>query len=311
MATKKFFTKEVKIGIVFVVAFAILYWGLNYLKGVNLMTPTNNYTLQYERIDGLVVSNDVTIKGYKVGQVHSIAYDFSSHTPFTVVIDINKDIKLPKGTIASLTDESLMGGKCIDLILGDIETNDYYKMGETLPSEIDGGLIGTLAEIVPTLSATVAHADSLVKSVNDIVNGENIQNSLGNIEDMTTELRHTTKSLNVVIDHKLPRIINQIDTAVGNISSISKQLEAIDYSDIILSVDSTLNNLNKFTQRINDPNGTLGLLLNDQELYRNVATTISSANNLLIDLKANPKRYVHFSLFGSKEKKADSSKNSK
>lgn len=108
-----------------------------------------------------------------------------------------------------------------------------------------------------------------------------------------------------MLDNRLPGIINQLDTAMVNINAVSKQLGAIDFSDIMLSVDTTLQNLNQFTQRINDPNGTVGLLLNDPALYREITTTVTSANNLLIDLKANPKRYVHFSLFGGKKEKKE------
>lgn len=300
MTTKKFFTKEVKIGISFVVAFALLYWGINFLKGVNLFTPTNHFSLKFEQIDGLVVSNGVFIQGYKVGQVHEIKYNFDNTKPFTVIININDDIKLPQGTTATLTDESLMGGKCINLIFS--QSQNYHIAGDTLTTTIDRGLFGAIADIVPTLTATVQHADSLLTSLNQIVNSPEIKSSLSNINSITTNLNKTSRSLNTLMDNKMPKIINQLDTTLSNLNSISTKLNRIDFNDIMLSVDSTLTNINEFTQRINDPNGTIGLLMNDPSLYREVTNTVTSANNLLIDLKANPKRYVHFSLFGRKDK---------
>lgn len=307
MTIKKFFTKEVKIGISFIVALAILIWGFNFLKGVNLFTPTNNYKLEYERIDGLVVSNNVMIKGYKVGQVYSIEYDFSKEKPFTIVININEDITLPKGTIAQLTDESVMGGKCINLNITASSDNNY-QAGDTLPTTIDAGMLGGLAEMLPALKATVAHADSVLISLNGVINSDKVTASLNNIETITTEFRHTSRTLNNMIDHRLPAILSQIDTAMVGINSVARQLKAVDVADIIASVDTTLYNLNKFTNDLNNPNGTLGMLLHNPSMYTELTSTITSANNLLIDLKANPKRYVHFSLFGSKEKKKKESK---
>lgn len=309
MTTKKFFTKEVKIGIAFVIAFALLYWGLNFLKGVNLFTPTNHYTLRYTDIGGLVVSNNVIIKGHKVGQVHTITYDFTSDTPFTVTININDDIRLPQGTTAILADESLMGGKCINITLGNATT--HHNPGDTIPSTIDTGLLGTLADIIPTLKTTIAHTDSLINSLNQITTSTQIQTTLDNIQNITTQLKHTTTTLNNMTNNRLPGIIDQLDTTMTNINSISRQLEAIDYSDIIQSIDTTLQNINHFTTRLNDPDGTIGLLLNDPALYREITTTITSANNLLLDLKANPKRYVHFSLFGGKNKEKQPAKDKK
>ena len=119
MANRKFFTREVKIALAFIAALAVLIYGINFLKGINIFTPTNHYIIKYENADGLVVSNGVYIKGYKVGQVRSINYDFTDPVPFTVDIAINKDIRLPRGTVAYMFDESIMGGKAVNLVFAD------------------------------------------------------------------------------------------------------------------------------------------------------------------------------------------------
>lgn len=306
MAANKFFTKEVKIGISFVVAFALLYWGINFLKGVNLFTPTNHYILKYERIDGLVVSNGVFVKGYKIGQVHDIKYDFSKTEPFAVTININDDVHLPQGTVAALFDESMLGGKGINLLLADNTT--YHNAGDTLVTTIDPGLMGTITGIIPSLTATVAHIDSLVVSLDQLVNSTEIQQSLSNIENISAKLRHTVNSVNNIIDNDLQTIMYQIDTTMTNINVLTSKLSVADYADILYSIDTTMTNIQDFSRRINDPNGTVGLLLNDPALYREITSTVTSANNLLIDLKSNPKRYVHFSLFGRKNKEKKESK---
>lgn len=296
---KTFFTKEVKIGLAFVCALAFLIWGINFLKGVNLFTPSNHYYLKYENVDGLVVSNGVFIKGYKVGQVRAIKYDFTQKESFVVDILMNQDIKLPKGTIAYLFDESMLGGKGINLVFS--EEENYHTSGDTLTTDIQKGLMASLSNIVPSIQSTINHADSLIISANTLINSTKIQNSLTNFESITTELHKTSRSLTKMIDLEFPSIINNVNGICTDLKTITTQLSNVQYNDIVESLDSTLTNLEEFTNRINSPNGTLGLLLNDKALYNNINTTVNSVNNLLIDFNDDPRRYLY--PLGKKKKK--------
>ncbi len=296
---KSFFTKEVKIGLAFVCALAFLIWGINFLKGVNLFTPSNHYYLKYERIDGLVISNGVFIKGYKVGQVRDIKYDFTQKESFVVDILMNQDIQLPKGTIAYLFDESMLGGKGINLVFA--EEDQYHTSGDTLITDVEKGLMSSMADIVPTIQSTIKHADSLILSINGLVNSEKIQRSLNNFESITTELHKTSRGLNKIIDVQFPPIVNNINSICTDLKSVTSQLSAVQYQDIIQSLDSTLSNIEELTERLNSPNSSLGLLLNDKSLYNNVNTTINSANNLIIDLQSDPRKYLY--PLGRKQKK--------
>lgn len=296
---KTFFTKEVKIGLAFICALAFLIWGINFLKGVNLFTPSNHYYLKYERIDGLVVSNGVFIKGYKVGQVRNIKYDFTQKESFVVDILMNQDIKLPKGTIAYLFDESMLGGKGINLVF--TEEPDYHTSGDTLITDTEKGLMASMADIVPTIQSTIKHADSLILSVNNLINSTEIQRTLSNFESITAELNKTSRKLAKMIDEQFPPIVNNVNAICTDLKSVTGQLSSVQYNDIIESLDSTLVNLEEFTDRINSPNGSLGLLLNDKALYNNLNSTMNSANNLLIDFKDDPRRYLY--PLGKKKKK--------
>lgn len=296
---KTFFTKEVKIGLSFVVALAFLIWGINFLKGVNLFTPSNHYYLKYENVDGLVVSNGVFIKGYKVGQVRAIKYDFTQKESFVVDILMNQDIKLPEGTIAYLFDESMLGGKGINLVFSE-ETN-YHTSGDTLTTDVQKGLMASLAGIVPSIQSTINHADSLILSANALINSSEIQNSLTNFESITAELHKTSRGLTKMIDQEFPSIINNVNGICTDLKTVTNQLSNVQSKDIVESLDSTLVNLEEFTNRINSPNGTLGLLLNDKALYNNINTTVNSVNNLLIDFKDDPRRYLY--PLGKKKKK--------
>ncbi len=291
MTKKTFFTKEVKIGLSFVVALAFLIWGINFLKGVNLFTPSNHYYLKYESVDGLVVSNGVFIKGYKVGQVRDIKYDFSQKESFIVDILMNQDIKLPQGTIAYLFDESMLGGKGINLVFAD--NHEFHTSGDTLLTDKDGGLMASLANMVPTIQSTITHVDSLIQSANSLLNSNAIQNSLNNVESITVELNKTSRSLTHLINQQFPPIINNVNSICSDLKQVTGQLSNIQYQDIIQSLDSTLVNLQQFTNSINSPDGSLGLLLNDKSLYNSINTTVNSANSLLIDLQDNPRRYLY------------------
>jgi phospholipid/cholesterol/gamma-HCH transport system substrate-binding protein len=299
MAKKTFFTKEVKIGLSFVVALAFLIWGINFLKGVNLFTPSNHYYLKYENVDGLVVSNGVFIKGYKVGQVRAIKYDFTQKESFVVDVLMNQDIKLPKGTIAYLFDESMLGGKAINLVFS--EEKDYHTSGDTLTTDVQGGLMASLAGIVPSIQSTINHADSLIVSANALINSAEIQNSLNNFASITAELHKTSKGLTKMIDQQFPPIINNVNQICSDLKTVTGQLGEIQYKDIIESLDSTLVNLEEFTNRINSPNSSLGLLLNDKALYNDIDATVNSVNSLLIDFKDDPRRYLY--PLGKKKKK--------
>jgi phospholipid/cholesterol/gamma-HCH transport system substrate-binding protein len=299
MTKKTLFTKEVKIGLSFVFALAFLIWGINFLKGVNLFTPSNHYYLKYENVDGLVVSNGVFIKGYKVGQVRAIKYDFTQKESFVVDVLMNQDIKLPKGTIAYLFDESMLGGKGINLVFS--EEKDYHTSGDTLTTDVQGGLMASLAGIVPSIQSTINHADSLIVSANALINSAEIQNSLNNFASITAELHKTSKGLTKMIDQQFPPIIDNVNQICSDLKTVTGQLGEIQYKDIIESLDSTLVNLEEFTNRINSPNSSLGLLLNDKALYNDIDATVNSVNSLLIDFKDDPRRYLY--PLGKKKKK--------
>jgi len=298
---KKFFTKEVRIGLAFVVALALFIYGANFLKGIDLFSPTKTYFLTYDNLDGLVVSNGVFIKGYKVGQVKDIKYDFKKEHPFTVEIIVNDDIDIPQGSIAYLYDASMLGGKGINLVLSDAET--YHKNKDMLTTDVEVGLFGQLAEVVPDLKKTVADADSAIVSVNNLINSDEIKNTIANINGSVGEVKSMTTHLNYMIKVKFPPILNNVDSICGDVKNISSQLSEADYKKIMTGLDTTMQNLQELTEKINSPEGTVGQLLTNPSLYNKIDQTVENANALVVDLKQNPKRYVHFSVFGNKEKK--------
>ncbi|MBR5469973.1 MAG: MCE family protein [Paludibacteraceae bacterium] len=298
---KKFFTREVKVALLVTTALIILYFGLNYLKGINLFNPINKYYAKYESVEGLVASSPVYVRGYKVGQVNSITYDFSNEIPFVIEFTTEKSLKLPKGTIAEMFDDGLMGGKAIRLVMS--KNDEYISDGDTLSALKVAGLMDFLSgHFLPTLYKTVADVDSTIVNIQQLIASAEIKNSLKSIESVTSDLSITSERLKNLMDGKIPAVVANIDTISLDLKKVSSDLKDFEYAELLLKVDSTMANLCSLSNSLNDKDGSLGLLLRDQSLYNSLDSTVNSANLLLKDLKENPKRYVHFSLFGRKEK---------
>lgn len=301
---KKFFTKEVKVGIMAVVAIFILYFGLNFLKGVNIFSPIDYYYGVYNNIGGLVSSSPVYVKGFKVGQVEDIKYDFSRENSFIVEISVSKDIKIPQGAIIELYDDGLMGGKAIQLVYNPYsKLQKMYEPGDTIPTQIGNGLMSKLSgDLMPKIESISTQADSLLRAVRVLIESKELNNSLLSIEKTTSELAFTSTKLKNIMNNDFPRILGDVNLLTSDFRMITGNLKKIDFATTFESINNTINNLNLITDKMNKTNGTIGLLLNDKSLYLNLVNTTSSADNLLIDLKKNPGRYVHFSLMGKKER---------
>jgi len=300
---RKYFTREVKVGIMAIVAIFVLYFGLNFLKGIDIFSPKGNYYATYENIGGLVPSSPVYVKGYKVGQVEEVKYDFSKQKSFVIKISVSKDIQLPKGTIVELYDDGLMGGKAIQLVYAPITASEtMYASGDTLESHVGIGLMGQLTgDLMPKIESISSQADSLIRSVRVLVENKNLNKSLASIERTTSDLAVSSNQLKKMMNNDVPHILSDVNVLTTDFKQITGNLKKIDYAATFASIDHTIANLNLVSDKLNSSEGTIGLLLNNKDLYINLSNTASSADKLMIDLQKNPKRYVHFSLFGSKK----------
>lgn len=301
---KKFFTREVKVGIMAVVAIFVLYFGLNFLKGIDVFSSVNNYYAVYENIGGLVPSAPVYVKGFKVGQVEEVKYDFTRKESFVIKISVSNDIQLPKGTVIQLYDDGLMGGKAIQLIYAPVSSNQaMYEANDTIASEVGIGLMGQLAgDLMPKIQSISTQADSLIRAVRVLVENKDLNKSISSIEKTTADLAVSSSQLKKMMNSDVPHILGDVNTITSDFKQITGNLKKIDYAATFASIDHTIANLNLITDKMNGTEGTIGLLLNNKDLYINLSNTAASSDKLLIDLKQNPKRYVHFSLFGSKTK---------
>ena len=293
---KKILRSEAKIGLIVLVALGVFFWGLNYLKGSNLFHSTNHYSVEYTNINGLVKSSPVNLDGYQIGLVSNIKYQYNNPGHILVDLDLDKKIKLPKGTKATIQ-SALIGNPSIVLTLGD-PSNSFLKSGDALIADLAPGLMDQLSKgLLTDVQNMVKRTDSLLASVDVLLNNGSLVHSLSSIEKTSKELSLMSVKLNASMN-KLPGILDNVDLMTSSFTKAGDKLNQLDVS----SINKTLKHFEEVTAKLNSPDNSMGLLLNDQALYLNLKNTTSSANELLIDLKASPKRYVHFSLFGSKTK---------
>lgn len=300
---KKFtFSREAKIGVAVAIAIGMLYFGLNFLKGVNIFQPTTYFYAQYERVDGIVPTTPVMINGYQVGHVSQINFDYTKEAPITLQITVDNKLVVPQGTIAEIYDTGLMGDKAIQLKLG--RSNTLLQPGDTLRTSVQNGLMAAVTDaLVEPIKAMMPQLDSTIKTINHTLSGERVQSLITNAEAAIANF----KAISANLKKELPTTMSNVNNITANLSEVSDELKAAQLDSTLLKVDATIANLENITNQLKSNENTLGALLNDKELYQNLDSTVQSANALLIDLKENPKRYVHFSVFGSKEKKESES----
>lgn len=304
------YAREIKVGVLATICLFLLFFGFNYLKGVNIFSPTNSYHGVFCHLHGLEEQAAVYIRGHKVGQVDDIEYDFSRDTSFTVDISINKDIVLPQGTQMALISDGLLGGMAIELQLPSNDqlpiTNDQSPIiehGAFLPTTYVPGLMESIqGELLAKVGEAVEHIDTLVAQLNSQLEGDHIKHSLQNVDRISGDLTGVSARLKHLMANQVPNIVNNADTAVANLNTIVADIKAADLKATVARVDTAVDDVHALISDVRSQEGTLGQLIYNKSLYNHIDATVISADSLLTDLKAHPKRYVHFSIFGKKDK---------
>ncbi len=300
-------TREIKIGILAAVCIFLLFFGLNFLKGVNIFSPTNSYHGTFVNLHNLEEQAAVYIRGHKVGQVDNIHYDFTRDSAFTVDISINRDIVLPQGTQMALVSDGLLSGMAIELQLPEQSTitNDQLPIakGSFIPTIYVPGLMESVqGELIAHVDAAIQSVDSLVAELQLQVQGDHLKNTLSNVDRVTSDLTGVSADLKRVVNTQVPTIVNNADKAFANLNEITSDLQKADLAATVARVDTAVDGINTFIADVRSQEGTLGQLIYNKSLYDHIDATVVSADSLLVDLKAHPKRYVQVSVFGKKDK---------
>lgn len=295
---KKFFKKEVIIALVVMVSAAMLYWGINYLKGINLLTPTNYYTVNYTKVNGLTLSAPVTINGFQVGLVTDISYDYENNSGLIVELSLDEKLKLPVGTEAYIVTD-MLGTSTVAIELA--QGTEYYSVGAKIPGKLQAGLMDEISsEVLPSIAVMMPKLDSILTNINTILSNSAINESVTRLNAITSNLEKMTAELNTIVSGDVKSVMGNADSVISNLKVVSGNLAEIttELNDsTINNVNSVVSNLKTVTDKMNGTDSTIGLLLNDDKVYNHVDQTILSLDSLFVDIKANPKRYINVKVF--------------
>ena len=299
----KFFTKNVKIALTVLVGLALLYWGINYLKGINLLTPANSYYTEVESTDGLLTAAPITVNGFQVGQVRDIKYDYDKNK-ITVLLSMNKEMKVPEGSTVTMV-SGLLGGASLVLNLGN---GPAMKTGSLIPAVKEPGMIDNVTDnIMPVVNSVLPKVDSIMANVNGLTGDPALAAALSRLDAITRQLQASAQQLTVLmngLNRSVPGVMsnvngitNNLTGATGNLTELSASLKEMPLDETMNKLNATLANLETLSQQLNDKNSSLGKIMNDRELYDNANHAIASLDSLLTDIKAHPKRYINVKVF--------------
>lgn len=298
---KKFFTKEVLIAVTVIISLCVLYFGIEYLKGINLFRPANFYYAKFEKVNGLAVAAPITINGFQVGQVREINYDYKSND-ISVLLSLNKDLRIPKGSNVKLSVD-MLGTAQLVMTLAD--SQEYYNVGDEIPSGTVAGLMDALGDnIMPAVNNLLPKIDSILTNINNILANPALNNSVGRLDGITADLKASSLELSRLMNHQVPSIMTNVDgittnlnASSANIKVLSEELKDMPLKQTVANANATMENLKQLSENLNNKNSTLGLLMNDKALYQHLDNAVASLDTLLTDIQRNPKRYVTIKVF--------------
>lgn len=326
-------SREVKLGIFAVIVVVALIWSYNYVKGRNVLKNVHEYTIVYDRIDGLNISNPVFINGYKVGLVNDVYFEDNETGKLIVKMWMEKDFRIPMNSVAEIYSSDLMGSKSIRINLSGQEI--YHNYGDTLVSGIESSLQEQVSiQVLPLKTKAenlLLSVDSVMAVIQTIFNDDfrsNFASSLKNIRSTIANLSNSTYTLDSLISteqNRLSSILTNLDSityninsnneeigkTISNLSAISDSIAQANLGQTLMYLEASLSSMNEILGKIDRGEGTLGLLVNNDSLYTNLEGATRELELLLEDFRLNPKKYVNFSLidFRKAEKaKKESSK---
>jgi phospholipid/cholesterol/gamma-HCH transport system substrate-binding protein len=308
---------EAKIGIIVTAAIAVVIWGLNFLKGRNILKPANEYYAFYEDVGGLDKNAKVYLKGFRIGQVNDIYLDEDDSDMLTVAVSINKPFKIPYKSVAEVYSTDLMGTKAIRIL--DSGSGQMHKTGDTLLTNFSPGLDQQIQnQIIPIKNKAeklIETVDSLLQNLNYIFDEQarsslhesilNLERTTGRLDQMLTDDGKLSKMINNIesVTSNIQNNNDKIADAISNISSISDSVAGSELRSAINRANESLDQTHQILKKINNGEGNIGLLVNNDSLYNNLESLTGEIDRLMKDLQENPKKYIHVSVFGGSGRK--------
>lgn len=303
-------TNEFKAGVLGVTAVLLVIFGYNYLKGENLFDQSRNFYVVYDNVKGLSQSSEITINGLRVGTVSDIKF-LNNSGKVLVTLSIDNDFKFSKKSVAKIYGGDFIGGKSM-AIVPDYSVSEMAQTGDTLTGRVEEGLVELVNEKLTPLQEKMENAlvkiDTMLTSINQVFDydtRESLKSSVIHLDQALVSFRNTTEEANMLVKDnkdKFSETLNNFNKTSENFVSISDTLANSNIKESIANLSKTLDNLNSLAQDLEQGEGTMGKFLKDDQLYDNLEASTKELEELLEDMKLNPKRYVHFSIFGKKNK---------
>jgi len=311
-------SREVKTAVLVIVSLILIVFLFNYLKGQNLLDSSRKVYVVYDNVEGLVSSSPVTINGYTIGRVQEIGFTNDGSAKIKVLLSIEDDIQFSKNSKAELYDTGLIGGKGVSIIPAFDNAENVVSGDELIGTSKSGimDMVGeTLAPLQDKLGILLISADSLLTNINDVFDQptkNSLKRGISELEGTISSFKSTSISLNELISNnkeKLDSTVANFEGISANLSSITDSIANANLAKTINDLQATIGNFNNLLSSIESGEGSIGKLLKDEGLYNNLEGATKQMEQLLQDMKLNPKRYVHFSLFGKKAKVYDAEGN--
>ncbi len=295
--------QEIKIALVAVAGLVALFFGMKFLKGSNLLSSSDTYYFVFNDISGLTESSPIFAAGYQVGRIKKIYFDYSHIEKIKVLAEVDRKMKIPMGSTASISSD-VLGNIKVTLNIAP-HRGQYVQPGDVISGSIDTGTVGKMTEMVPTIKQILPKLDSVMFHLNALLADPALAHSIHNIDEITNNLSTSSKQLHILltnVNREVPGIVSKTNLVLANTEQFTDNLRKIDVASTMTKVDEAMADVQEFTSKINNNTGTFGLLLKDPTLYYNLNQTMKNIDSLAVNLRQQPKRYVHFSLFGRKNK---------
>lgn len=291
-------SKEAKIGVAFILAIVILYFGISFLKGINIFKPTNSYTVVFDDVSGLTQSTPVTLNGLQIGLVYSMNLDENNPKQVITHLNLNKGLKIPKGSKLYL-DVSLMGAATV-ILEPNLSCTDMVTQNDTIIGLRKKGLMDAGGDLMPKVTEMMPKIDSILIGLQNLTNNPDIPRTLNNVSGITAELKTSTKQLNNLlgsVQKDVPVMTSNLASASKDMAVMTSKIKTMDIDETYKSINSTLKNIEQLSLKLNAKDNSVGLLLNDRQLYDSLNSTLNNASLLLKDVKENPQKYINVKVF--------------
>ena len=305
-------TKEIKTGVLVITGLVMTIFSFNYLKGINLLEKSRHFIVVYDNVEGLVASNPVTINGFKIGNVQKINLSADGSNKLEIKLIIDNEVEFSKSSKAELYETGLIGGKAI-AIIPNYQDGSIAESGDYLQGTIKPGLTELvnqkLTPLQDKLESAIQNADKVVLNINELLSDDtktSLQQSILNFKNISESLNETTNNVNSIIlnnSNAIENSLKNIESSSKNINEITKSVSDANVSDLISKLNSTVSNFNLALNKINNGNGSVSKLLENDAIFNNLEKATSELEALINDIKVNPNRYIHFSIFGKKVNK--------